>query len=292
MRKYILLLLGFLLFQNFLIAQEFEKAPIPKVKSIIEWIKLPNQKEAQKGKVYSFNPQGLLTQYKEDGGKFPDDMGNQGIYKYDKKGRIISKKIQYGFTNTNSKFEYTNKYVLEEVKFKDSRYRNYIYSNKKGQKIEYKSFISNYDTDYKFQLFERTVYTYSKSGKLIKEKHFKHWNVRNKKAKPDVKNITYKYYPKNGKLKLVQEYDYNGKLNTETNYTYNNKGKLTAQSTDFLNGEMETLTLKYQKGKLWTEVFEDGNIVITKIYKNNRMIRKRTKWGSGKEDIIDFQYQF
>ncbi len=292
MRKYTIYLITFFLFHNILVAQEFEKAPIPKVKSIIEWIKLPYQKEAQKGKVYSFNSRGLITQYKEEGGKFPDDLENQGIYKYDKKGRIIFKKIQYGHNNTTTKYEYTKKYVLEEINFKDSRYRNYTYSNKKNQKFEYKSFISNYDSEYKFQLFERTLYTYDTKGRLIKEKHFNHWNVRNKSAKPDVKKITYKYYPKNGKLKLIQEYDYNGKLNTETKYSYDKKGNLTEKSTDFLNGEKEILTLNYQKGKLWTEIFKDGNLVITKIYKNNRLIRKRTKWGSGQEYIIDFQYKF
>ena len=292
MRKYTLLTFIFFLFQNFLFAQEFEKAPVPKVKSIIEWIKLPNQKKAKKGKVYTFNSQGLLNQYQEEGSKIPDDIGSQGIYKYDKKGRIISKKIQYGYNNTNTKYTYTKKYVLEEVNFKDSRYRNYSYPDKNNRIIEYKSFISNYDTEYKFQLFERTMYTYDGKGRLTKEKHFNHWNVRNKRAEPDVKNITYKYYPKNGKLKLVQEYDYSGKLNTEINYSYDKKGNLTEKVTDFLNGEIENLTLKYQKGKLWTEVFKDGNVVITKIYKNDRLIRKRTKWGSGLEDIIDFQYKF
>jgi len=292
MRKYTLLTFVLFLFQNFLLAQEFEKAPVPKVKSIIEWVKLPNKKEAKKGIVYSFNSNGLLNQYKETGGEFPDDLGSQGVYKYDKKGRIISKKIQYGHNNTNTKYKYTKKYALEEVSFKDSRYRNYSYSDKKNRVIEYKSFISNYDTEYKFQLFERTVYTYDVKGRLSKEKHFNHWNVRNKKAKPDVKNIEYEYYPKNGKLKKINKYDYSGNLNTEIKYNYDKNGNLIEKVTDFLNGDSEILTLKYQKGKLWTEVFKDGNVVITKIYKKNRLIRKRTKWGSGKEDIIDFQYKF
>lgn len=285
-----LLILIVFFFSNSAAAQEFEKAPLPKVKTITEWIQPAKNQKVKKGRTYYFSKNGKLTKYEEKASN--GYAGELGFFQYDERNRIKSKEIKYGNNNSITNYGYAKNYFVELRKLKDTRYKDFFYSDKKNRLSEKKSFLANYDTEYKYQLFERITYQYDAKGKLKSEKHFNHWNVRNKRAKPDVKKTTYEYFPKTNRLKKIKEYDYAGQLNNVTTFKYNSKGKKTEKILDFLNGKKEVTKYAYQKGKLWTEIFDEGNLVITKIYKKNRLIRKRKKWHGGKEEIIDFQYVF
>lgn len=288
--KYITSVFIFLILTNLCKAQEFDKAPLPKVKKIVEWVQIDKNKKADKGITYHFDSNGLLTQYEQNYEKV--NNSTIGKFKYDSKKRLISKSIKYGYNNTITKFNYQQKHYVEDIEFKDTKYKNYYYIDKKKRVTERKSFISNYDTEYKLQLFEKTQYTFDKNDRLILEKHFNHWNVRNKNAKPDIKITKYLHIGKTALLKKIEEYDYQNQLNNTTTFEYNKKSQIVKKTLDDLNGNLEITIYKYKKGKLWTETFDEGNVVITKIYKKDRLIRKRKKWGSGKEEIIDFQYVF
>ena len=270
-------------------AQEFDRAPLPKVKSIVEWIQNPKTKKVEKGVTYHFLKNGKLSLFTD--GEDAKNAELSGIYKYDNLKRIISKEELYGSNYFKSSFAYKKNYFVEEQSFKDSQYKIFNYVDKKLNIIEKKVFIKNYDSDYQYQLFERTMFTY-KNGKLISEKHYNHWNVRNKNATPDTKLTTYKYASKTGKVIEKKEFDYRGNINSITQFDYDKNGLLIKETKDFLNGKIETTTLKYKNNKIWTEVFDEGNIKISKIYKNGKLIRKRKKWNGGQEEIIDYQYQF
>lgn len=290
MRKHAIIFITFLFISNFIAAQEFDKAPLPKVKTIIEWTQASQKAKAKKGMVYHFDRTGLLTKFEEGS---DDNRSNEiGILKFDDNRKLVSKEIQSGENNKTILYAYNDRYHVEETKFKDSKYKTFFYKNKKGKLEEKKTFISNYDSDYKYQLYERTLYFYDINNRLKSEKHYSHWNVRNKKAKPSIKKTTYEYDPNIGEIISMKEYDYNGKLNNITQYEYDTKNNLKQKILDFLNGTQEVTTFKYQNGKLWTETFETEYLIVTKIYKKNRLIRKRTKFKGGKEKITDFQYVF
>ena len=64
--KYLIPIFIFLLITNWCEAQEFDKAPLPKVKKIVEWIQIDKNKKADKGITYHFDSNGLLTQYEQN----------------------------------------------------------------------------------------------------------------------------------------------------------------------------------------------------------------------------------
>lgn len=285
-----LLLLFFFCFLALGMGQEFEKAPLPKVKMITEWVQVGKSKKAIKGMVYNFDRQGNLTSYKEEGQKgYP---GTVGKISHDRLGRIKTKTIKYGYNNTISRFAYKSDYFVEEIEFKDSRYKKFHYHLKGDDLLELKTFIANYDTDYKYQIFERTVFSYDRKKRLKSKTLYNYWNVRDKRVNPDSKKTQYEYVGNSNNLNKIKEFNYKGKLNNIITFKYDKKGKLLKKNIDFLNGNIETTSFRYKNGKIWTEVFSDGYLVITKIYKNNRLIRKRKKWNGVKEEIIDFQYTF
>lgn len=277
-------------FPCLVISQEFERAPLPKVKLITEWVQLNGNKTAKKGMMYRFDRQGNLVSYQEAGQKgYP---GTIAKIDYDRLGRMTMKQVAYGYNNTIANYAYKKNYFVEEIEFKDSRYKKFHYHLKGDDLLELKTFIANYDTDYKYQIFERTVFAYDRKKRLKTETLFNHWNVRDQQVKPDAKKTQYEYVGNSKNLKQIKEFDYRGKLNNLITFTYDKQGKLLEKKVDHLNGHLETTTYRYQNGKLWTEVFDDGQLVITKIYKKNRLIRKRKKWNGVKEEIIDFQYTF
>jgi len=289
MRKLILILiLNVLFFSSNSFGQEFETAPLKGVKKITEWIQVPKSKKVVKGMTYSFNKKGGLIGYalKNSSGEIEE----QGDYQYDQLNRMIAKEIIYGHNNTITKRAYKKNYYVEEVEHKDSKYKDFYYVDKKLNIIEQKSFIKSYDTEYKYQLFERTVFNYKK-GKLIGKTHYNHWNVRRKNGKPTKKSTIYQYN-KLGKITSIEERNYDGKPNNITKFSYDKKGNLIEKKLDYLNGKIETTSYKYKNGKLWVEEFDEGNVVIKKIYKNGKLIRKRKLWVGGKEEIIDYKFEF
>ena len=271
----------------FVSAQTFEKAPVPHVKLITEWTQSYGAKGAKKGAVYNFDKNGLLTNFEA-----PDVEGwpsDSGTFEYDSLGRLQNKVLNFGYNNTITDYNYRNNLYIEYVEFKDSRYKHIYFLDKDKKLLEKKTYHAHFDSQYEFELDERIVYNYDKSGRLIGEMNYMYHDDKD----VDKKKTIYFYYPNTKNVSVKIEYDTENKQDHKTKYEYNREGQITSQTMDFLNGGAPDVILyEYKNGQLWKEEHHTKNLVVTLFYESDKLIRKKAEWTGGATEITDYHYSF
>ena len=91
---------------------------------------------------------------------------------------------------------------------------------------------------------------------------------------------------------LTKHFDFDGSVIDSTAYRYDKKNRLIQKKKVIPNLQETTNIYQYQNNHLWIEAYIDEEMAETKIYKNGRLIRKRSKWNNGEEQVVDFQYVF
>ncbi len=273
-------------------AQYFTKAPKleKKVHKIIEWMQLDG--EVIKANTSYFDKAGNLTgYYNED-----DENGEKITLDYDKKGRLLEKRIGSEESSTIIRYAYKKNTSIRQEHYRGKVFKVFEYRNDKGQMVEKKTFLKGGELGEQFILRERFLFHYNDRDSLKGTTHKTYSLDGKRKGKSfETKKTVYTYDKKTGKRSQVIFYDTNGEEATRTQYNYFPDGRIDkiimiSQSPNESNRLVE---YQYNADKtLWQEIETTNYKRFVKIYKNKRLIRQRTYIGEELFAIVDFQYVF
>ena len=283
MSKTRLLLLSLFLFPFLLFSQDFSKAPVKGVKTIVEWVQQNGKSPITKGYVYRFLPNGKLDSYRND------ELKEEFRIEYDHKGRISKTVSIFGFNNSVAIHSYKKTHRIVEEEYKGNFTKTLSFY--KGKKlIEKKVLYKNSATLGDYQLYERFVYHYDQRDSLRGEMYYNYDNEEDESS-PYSRKILHRYDEKAGRKINITEFGFDRKWQVSTDFDYADNGKLRKKTVAFKDSGQQVALYKYKNDQLWQIEISEGSMRVVKVYKNGRPIRKKTKEGRN-EEVVDYQYEF
>jgi len=275
--------LSLLLFPFFLFSQDFNKAPVKGVKTIVEWVQQNGKSPISKGYVYRFLPNGKLDSYRNE------ELKEEYQVEYDHKGKIKRTVSIFGFNNSVAMYSYKKTYDIVEEEYKGSFTKTLsFYKDKKL--IEKKVLYKNSATLGDYQLYERFVYHYDDRDSLQGEMYYNYDNEEDDNS-PYSRKSLHRYDEKTGRKTNITEFGFDRKWQVSTDFDYSADGKIRKKTVTFKDSGQQIVLYKYKDGKLWQIDMTEGNMSVVKVYKDGRPIRKKTKEGRN-EEVVDYQYEF
>jgi YD repeat-containing protein len=290
MRKLILFLC--LCTPALLFSQRFSEAPKldRPVKQIIEWQTFPatdeDPEETRKGGVYHFRRDGKLSTFLGN-----DYRQREYAYEYDKRGRVVSVKMNERGGGSTIKYSYGEGFKKAEIK-SDSLYLvTTHFLDGQGKVLEEKTSGKAWFTGDKFALISRKVLNYNQIDSLFGEmEYFYTAGQLSRKIK-----TVHHFDPLTNRKLRTEIFDKNGKVSKTTDYQYDEKNKLKKVQTKW-PGEEKGITKEYfyKNGKLWqvVEVNEKEEERYESIFKDGRLVRTKLFLFDELITYTDFQYVF